>query len=158
MRSKSKQVEAEARQVPKESYALFQYHYVEFLVEHLADCSRMFRGDLQEMLVLAVVGQMQLRALIDSSGERPFVVRPAPGDPSISASRIADVTGIPRQTVRRKLLVLQARGWVAQRATGRWQLALDEAGRACARRDLEPLNTRAMDRVLRLRDVLGRIV
>jgi Fic family protein len=145
-------------EVSRSRQAALRYHSVEFLVEHLADCSRVFRGDLQEMLVLAVVGQMQLRAIMVSPNEGSAVGSAASGDPSISASRIADVTGIPRQTVRRKLLGLLERGWVQQLPTGRWQIALDEAGVAHARRDLDPLDTRTIDRVLRLHDVLGRIV
>ena len=38
------------------NYAQVQYHYVQFLTEHLADCARTFSGDLTKVLVLAVLG------------------------------------------------------------------------------------------------------
>jgi hypothetical protein len=34
-------------------YVVYQYTFVEFFIDHLVDVSRAFRGDLQEMLVLA---------------------------------------------------------------------------------------------------------
>lgn len=50
-------------------------------------------GDLQAMLILAMVGQARIATL----------TQPVPDDPenddsgAISASRLADVTGIPRE-------------------------------------------------------------
>ncbi len=45
------------RGVFEQHYREYQYCFVEFLTEHLADVSRAFDGDLQEMLVLAVIGR-----------------------------------------------------------------------------------------------------
>ncbi|MCC3246073.1 helix-turn-helix domain-containing protein [Methylocystis sp. WRRC1] len=53
------------------------------------------------MLVLAVIAQAFLRA--DEIG---FENAPT------NASRISECTGIPRQTVRRKIQSLEERGWV----------------------------------------------
>ena len=64
---------------------------MQFFVEHLSDVSRVFGGDLQEMLVLAVIGQAYMRA--DELGRE---------NAPINACRISETTGIPRQTVRRK--------------------------------------------------------
>lgn len=44
-------------------YRAYQYRFVEFFVEHLSDISRSFRGDLQAMILIAVVGQMYMQAL-----------------------------------------------------------------------------------------------
>ncbi len=57
---KVEQIEAQFRT----QYPTYQYHFVEFFTEHLADCSRAFGGDLQLMLVLALMGQMHLQAIV----------------------------------------------------------------------------------------------
>ena len=44
-------------------YAEYQYRFVEFFTEHLADVSRAFDGDLQQAMILAIVGQVRLRAV-----------------------------------------------------------------------------------------------
>lgn len=120
------------------NYPAFQYRFVEFLADHLADCSRVFRGDLQQMLVLAIIGQMELHARSRGS---------VAGDPkaAISASRIADVTGIPRETVRRKLRALEERNWICRQPDGSWSLRI-EAGEAVARNDLQGLDSRSIAR------------
>lgn len=137
-----------------------RYQYVEFLADHLADCSRVFGGDLQEMLVLAVMGQVLLRAQLDAGPDGRVTPRTMPGAVGITASRIADVTGIPRQTVRRKLMKLQDRGWVEQRDTGFWAVCLRE-GTALARQGedgLGALDARAMHRVGRMAQAMAAIV
>jgi hypothetical protein len=48
------------------SYLDYQYQFVEFFVDHLVDMSRVFRGDLQLMLILAILGQVKIRALQDA--------------------------------------------------------------------------------------------
>ena len=137
-----------------------RYHYVEFLTEHLSDCCRVFGGDLQEMLVLAVMGQVHMRAMLDAGPDGTVMPRAIPGPAGISASRIADVTGIPRQTVRRKLAKLQSRGWAMPKASGLWVLAVRD-GVALAREGqdgVEALDARSMERVLRLARQMARII
>lgn len=125
------------------NYIAYQYHAVEFLVGHLADLSKQFRGDLQEMLVLAIIGQMELhRRLTHPEPE-------AADRPAIGASRIADVTGIPRQTVRRKLASLAERGWVETDGAASWRLRIVESS-APARHDLSEVDRRKMRRLAEL--------
>jgi DNA-binding MarR family transcriptional regulator len=135
----------EVRDIFAERYREYQYRFVEFFTEHLSDVSRSFGGDLQAMLVLAVVGQVRIATL----------TLPAPDDPedeergAISASRLADVTGIPRETVRRKLALLETRGWIERTSGKAWRLVIrDEA--AVARQDLSELDQRAIHRIARL--------
>ena len=123
--------------LPRTQYRLIQYHFVQFFVEHLSDASRVFDGDLQEMLVLAVIGQTYMRA--DELGRN---------NAPINASRIAETTGIPRQTVRRKLQSLEKRGWIHQIEGGAWQLVVEEL-EALARYDLAELDKRGMERILK---------
>jgi DNA-binding transcriptional ArsR family regulator len=133
-------------------YPATQYAFVEFLVAHLADVSKTFGGDLQKALVLAVIGQVYLHALRRSGLEpEEFAAALADGaspTPYVTASRLADVTGIPRETVRRKLALLEAAGWITKLPEGSWSLALGpEKGIAVARADLQALDWRGIQRI-----------
>jgi hypothetical protein len=139
----------EAQAAFTSNYQAYQYRFVEFFIEHLSDVSRSFQGDLQSMIVLALVGQVQMRAMRSAieAGRDP---RDLPAERvSISASRIADVTSIPRETVRRKLDGLERRGWILRNPDGSWRLAVAD-GEAAARTDLSDLDARAIGRVARL--------
>jgi hypothetical protein len=136
----------------RDNYFVMQYDFVQFFVEHLADVSRTFGTDLQSVLVLAVVGQMELQARIRSNflhdGEMPAgVLVGAP--PRINASSIAEVTGIPRETVRRKLEGLASRGWVARDESGVWHIAVSGPDMSPVRRELTELDRRQQERVSR---------
>lgn len=126
------------------NYAQVQYHYVQFLTEHLADCARTFSGDLTKVLVLAVLGQRHIEAQILSQKD------PGADQPSaMSASRIADVTGLPRETVRRKLDALSDQGWAEQGTDRRWRIAAVN-GTSTLRHDLRDLDERGLQRLARL--------
>ena len=126
------------------NYAQVQDHYVQFLTEHLADCARTFSSDLTKVLVLAVLGQRHTEAQTAAHRDK------AAGQPSaMSASRIADVTGLPRETVRRKLDALSDLGWVAQGADRRWRIAAVD-GTSTLRHDLKDLDARGLQRLARL--------
>lgn len=131
------------------NYLAYQYTFVEFFTEHLSDCARAFDGDLQEMLVLAIIGQMHLKARLDAQ-DGPGRRRAAKQiSAQITASRIADAAGIPRETVRRKLGKLAKRGWIEQDALGPWRL-VEKSGATRARQDLSDIDRRALARVASL--------
>lgn len=140
---------SEIRDVFAGNYLDYQYRFVEFFVEHLEDVSRVFRGDLQQMLVLAIIGQVKLRAVREAGLMAQDPLPPTLVRDGISASRIADVTAIPRQTVRRKLALLQQKGWVEQLPDNSWTICHRD-GIAGARVDLSEVDQRAIDRVARL--------
>lgn len=144
--SKAAQRLVEVHDAFENNYLLYQYRFVEFFVEHLSDISRTFRGDLQAMMVLALVGQVQIRAVrmaIDH-GHDPRNLPPE--RLSINASRIADVTGIPRETVRRKLEFLEGRNWIVRSEEGGYRIAIHN-GQAVAKTDLAEIDMRALNRV-----------
>lgn len=139
----------------EENYAPLQYRFVEFLVEHLTDVSREFGGDLQQAMLLAVIGQVYLHALLRSGRDfQDFSSGQGDGQivtPFITASRMADVTGIPRETVRRKLARLEQKGWIEQLPDGAWRLKIAATtGVAQAREGLEALDRRSIARIARL--------
>ncbi len=137
-------------------YPAYQYCMVEFLTEHLADLSRVFDGDLQEALVLAVIGQVFLHAHMAQAKADAGAVA-VPNAASISASRISDVTGIPRQTVRRKLQALEARGWIERGGAAAFRLRVQD-GVSMARSDLNDLDRRGIARTARLFCALDRVL
>jgi hypothetical protein len=124
-------------------YTVAQYHWVQFATEWLTECSRTFDGDLQMMLILSVVGQRQL----DERRRNPGAVVEQLV-PTITASRIADLTGIPRETVRRKLEAMAKRGWVRQNAEAAWSIAVVD-GRIPVREALSGLEDNAMRKISR---------
>ncbi|RBI87432.1 hypothetical protein DRV85_00400 [Rhodosalinus halophilus] len=138
-------------------YPEYQYRVVQFLIEHLSDVSRTFKGDLQSSLVLAVIGQVWLNALKAPDGSYLDPAHLPPERLGTSATRISDVTGIPRQTVRRKLEVLEERGWIVRNPDCIYRLSSSD-GETAARRDLSDLDARAILRFARLFTDLEKIV
>lgn len=138
-------------------YLDYQYVFVEFLIDHLVDAGRAFKGDFQAMLVLAVLGQARLGAVRAASGPDATSADVSPGAEITNASRISDITGIPRQTVRRKLEALTERGWIERDAAGAYRLVSSD-GQSAARRDLSDTDRRAMQRVARLVAELESVV
>jgi hypothetical protein len=101
-----------------------------------------FDGDLDLMLVLTVIGDRWHHRLLspwDPRQERPGAppIRDAERA-AININSIAAYTGIPRETVRRKVARLVARGWVAPGPLGDLR-PTDQ----CVR-DLQPATTAAM--------------
>jgi hypothetical protein len=126
-------------------YPETQYHFVQFFSEHLVDCYRVFGGDFDQVILLAVMGQRYIEAARDARA----IPGRGPDMAWISALRLADVTGLPRETVRRKLKLLAQRGWVVCEKGKGWTLAGDFPA-ASARDDLKDLDQRGLQRLARL--------
>lgn len=79
---------------------------------------RQFDGDLDAMLVLLVVSLGTSRA----DWQQSLLGDWSPGArlTSTNTQSIAEATGIPRESVRRKLEGLRAKGWVARHESGYW--------------------------------------
>jgi predicted Rossmann fold nucleotide-binding protein DprA/Smf involved in DNA uptake len=114
--------------------------HVEHFTELLITLRREFGGDLDRMLVLAVVGMRSLppqrvqgRSFAEfQAGDLAQQPRP------INVQSIAETTGIPRETVRRKVAELEAAGWIERREDG--HLMVDPR----AREDLAPATQATM--------------
>lgn len=126
-------------------YPEVQYHYVQFLAEHLTDCRKTLGGDFDDLMMLAVLGQRFLQARQDRDAgdarahERIWM----------SALRLSDVTGVPRESVRRKLKRLAERGWATHDPAQGWGLA-GSFDMATARIDLGDLDRRGLERLGKL--------
>jgi DNA-binding transcriptional ArsR family regulator len=138
-------------------YFDYQYIFVNFLIDHLVDAGSALDGDYQEMLVMAVLGQARLGAVRAATKPHLMLADVEAVAESTNASRIADITKIPRQTVRRKLKSLEARGWIERDDVGAYRL-VSIGGKSTARRDLAETDRRAIRRVARLVADLEAIV
>ena len=89
--------------------------------ELLVALRRHFGGDLDRMLVMAIIGSRHLaRGGIHGMSYDQFTAKgkaehnPAP----INVQSIADYSGIPRETVRRKVRDLERLGWIERGKKG----------------------------------------
>lgn len=139
----------------RRAFPHFQLAWTTFYVHHLAELRRVF-DDLEDTLLLAAFGIRPLeesarlaRAATDGMTP-PFDALPLLVASETNAVRLADMTGIPRQTVRRKLIAFQKRGWVVQNSDRSWSLAPDGAGGSKLARDLDQSNMQMLVQLARL--------
>ena len=140
------ELERVSERVLKNSYAPFQHHFIEFLAAHLSDSARLFNGDLEEMLVCVVLARANLR---DEVGQSTHKKSEDSGRSALSAARLSELTGIPRETVRRKLKSLENRGWAVRVGRSGWRLAL-QGETPVLRSDLQDYLRREIRRLVKL--------
>lgn len=107
--------------VLKENFGDIWPVHVDAFTELLITLRRQFRGDLDMMLVLAIIGSRTLpsrRTRGMSYQDFADGTRHDPKPNPINLQSIAECSGIPRETVRRKVRELQALGWVDRREDG----------------------------------------
>lgn len=136
----------------EQKFGLIWPRHVASFAQFLIDCRRHFGGDLDLFLVLCVIG------------DRTFSARHAPANLSyeawtassasaipalaINVQSLAEYTGIPRETVRRKLAQLVSKGWVVRDGRG-YVTATDRA-----RDELAPLTLSSLAYLSRMKAVL----
>lgn len=133
-------------------FAAYHHAWSVFFVSHLGDLRRHF-GDLDEALLLAAFGLGPVadkRRAARRDRDALALGSRATSTGVTNAKRLADVTGIPRETVRRKLERFRTRGWVEQEANGAWRLSVDAEGRARVAEALAPLHGEFLRRLARL--------
>jgi DNA-binding MarR family transcriptional regulator len=89
--------------------------------ELMVELRQHFGGDLDRMLVLAIIGSRHLaRRGIEEMSYRHFMSRDQsePDPAPINTQSIADYSGIPRETVRRKIRDLEELGWIRRTEQG----------------------------------------
>lgn len=96
--------------------------HVSALVDLLVVLRRSFDGDLDMMLILAIIGDRRVwqRLSKDDVSFEKFGKTPLPAAPNVSINvlSIAGFIGMPRETVRRKVAALIERGWVEREDNG----------------------------------------
>ena len=117
-----------------------------FMVEHLVRVHKAFDGDITAAIVLGTIGQYNYQRFYDEARARTdgtFDDRALEGTHReharpCNAMSVSASTGIPRETVRRKIRWLIRKGWVQQ--VGRDKLVLTPVvGREFADFDRETL-------------------
>ena len=99
-----------------------------FLLQQLLRMARQMNGDFESMMILGV---LRLQKAARSLAQTPTLPQAAAmlndllperllQQPGLRSSDLSHVTGVPRETVRRKLERLQADGRVRRHDDGRW--------------------------------------
>ena len=121
------------KDVLRANFGNLHARHVAALTRHLIECRRVFDGDMDLFLVMTIIG------------ERTFTPRVAPDGMSreefqsgsvhdlesaaINLQSVADYSGIPRESVRRKIEILITKGWV-ERDEHKYVTATDKANAA----------------------------
>jgi hypothetical protein len=111
------------------NFALVGFIVNRFLVHHMLRMARQTDGDLESLIIWNALGLQNTASLL-GPGVRPL--NPLSPDGlfpdsllranGLRSSDLAQITGIPRETVRRKLERLQASGRVQRNEDGRWHV------------------------------------
>lgn len=139
----------------KDGFGLVWPRHVQNLTRLLIASRQAFDGDLDLFLTLAVIGDRTFAArnvdpaLTFETWQADDKPRVTPEDINIRA--ITRYSGIPRETVRRKLAILIDKGWVSR----------DEnnvlTATAKARNDLEPLTLESIRYLEEMFELLGEL-
>lgn len=107
------------------------YHTGRFVIDHLVRLYQKFDGDLVAAIVLGTVAQHNLQRYYDEIARRSdegldgLVERGAhlPHLRPCNALSVSAATGVPRETVRRKVRWLEDRGWMTVGVRGELSVA-----------------------------------
>jgi hypothetical protein len=98
--------------------------HVSAFVDLVVVLRREFDGDLDMMLILAIIGDRRVWQRVSSDdvptvelGKTPLSLPPTEAV-SLNVLSIANFSGIPRETVRRKVAALIEKGWVEREDNG----------------------------------------
>lgn len=127
--------------------------HVSALMQFLLECRRHFDGDLDMFLLMVIIGDRtfstrHVRPDLDYLQWNTMGVADVPPE-DINIQSIAEFSAIPRETVRRKLKELAARGWVRRDERGYF------AATSKAKQDLEPLTLTSLKYLSVMKAVLN---
>lgn len=123
---------AEPNSVERVSAATYREHAAEisilmgnFFLRYLGHIYREFKGDFAAVIVLGEIGHHNFNHCYSGQGAGFRIIREKVKDParwerlhSCNAFSLSAATGIPRETVRRKITELVSRGWLRRTAKG----------------------------------------
>jgi hypothetical protein len=137
--------------------AEFHMAWTVFFVRHMSALYRQF-GNLEDGLLLAAIGigpmAEKLKAFRATGEAHHLTYGGTVEEPSVTnAVRLSEITGIPRQTVRRKLQAFAKQGWVEQLPDRQWRLARRPDKSAAVAADLSKANR---EMVQELAQLMGR--
>lgn len=127
--------------IAEEHFAILWPRHVEGMIALLSALREAFEGDLDSTLILAVVGAALLpKDELPPSFSYSELLKTRKVDyrKPLNTLSIAHATGIPRETVRRKLAAMETKEWVVRDDQGYWMM-----GRRGAE-DLRPMTELSM--------------
>lgn len=141
-------------QTVRENFGKIWPAHVSSLTQFLIECRRAFDGDIDMFLVLAIVGDRTYsqRAADPDQSFEDFQATTEPTPPEdINLRSIAEFSGIPRETVRRKIALLESKGWITRKDDGFIVATMK------AKEDLEPLTVTSIKYVARMMSLLREV-
>lgn len=138
-----------------ENFGHIWTRHVLALTRFLIACRQNFDGDIDLFLVLCVIGertfsQNNLREGMSFEQWNSPALKAIDAE-NINIQSIADFSGIPRETVRRKLAILLEKGWVSRDESG-FVRATEKA-----RHDLEPLTMTSIQYLSQMKSTFDSI-
>jgi len=107
------------------AFGLAAFAMNRFIVDHLLRFGRHFGADYPMLLVWGVVAHQSVIHLVPMGSmprqllnEEGILTDPQPALRPVRVRDLCQITGIPKETVRRKLLKLSEAGWIAQQGEG----------------------------------------
>jgi hypothetical protein len=128
--------------------------HVGSLTKFMIECRQAFDGDLDMFLVLAIVGDRTFSQRMADPAQNftEFQASTQSTPPEdINIRSISDFSGIPRETVRRKIALLEGKGWITRKDDGFIVATMK------AKEDLEPLTVTSIKYVARMMSLLREI-
>lgn len=112
------------------NFALAGFILNRFLVHHLLRMARQTNGDFESLVIWSSLALQNTAGLLGPGAQPVTPLQPDGTFPDsllrangLRSSDLAQITGIPRETVRRKLERLQTNGRVKRHEDGRWHVA-----------------------------------
>lgn len=107
------------------AYGLVAFTLNRYVIDHLLRFARQFGPDYQMLVVWGVLAHQCVIHLVPA-GSRPrdvlnqngLLADPNPDLRPIRQRDLSQITGIPKETVRRKLLKLEQYGWIKRKDSG----------------------------------------
>lgn len=109
-----------------ENFSRVQPIWVEQHLRSLSAIRTAVGNDLDKVIILAIIGQCMLAALIDTPKDYWTVTKISPALNRVrltNTQSIGDATGIPHESVRRKVTELMKAGWVIRGRDRRLEVA-----------------------------------
>ena len=111
--------------IAEEHFSLLWPRHVEGMITLLSELRDAFDGDLDAALIMAVVGAALLpadRLPVSFSYADLLARKNIDFRKPLNTLSIAQVTGIPRETVRRKIAKMEKKNWIMRDRKGHWQI------------------------------------
>ena len=96
-------------------------HMSHFFLRYLTDIYQAFEGDLAAAIILGEISHHNTTRFFSPDQESNAVIRELQNEPAFwremdgcNAYSVSCVTGIPRETVRRKIAAMKQRGWLEE--------------------------------------------